>query len=304
MGCLFSIFKWIYTIFITLFLFFVLLGAVIAFFDIGIDNQELTENNQTENSLKSIDYSEIPANFMGEYDSIQPCRSTQKLLRFTREWNNENNQIFRGKFILATQLACQAENHREKINEPNDYNAYWQIVYAQLYAHDYAKMPKIYERFAQIGKDRRLNSYQFAEMVLNFVQGIPYILVHPNTCAEDRKRNAFSDTYHRDGLPCLPNRRFGLQSPLEFMYNLKGDCDTRALFAYTVLSHFGYDVVVLGSSRHAMLGINLPANGHYLIHKGKKYYFWETTAKGYTLGMIPPEYQRDDWAFSLFSQRK
>jgi hypothetical protein len=304
MGCLFSIFKFVFNTFIILFLLFILIGFLTMLFEQGFDNQLLTENKASENNDLSIDYTENPANFVGKYDSIQPCQSTQKLVRYVREWSNESKQIFRGKFMLATQLACQAENHREKLKEPTDYKDYWQLVYAQLYTHNYSKMPKIYERFAQIGKDRQLNTYQFAEMILNFVQGIPYILIHPNTCAEDRQRNAFSDTYHRDGLPCLPNRRFGLQSPLEFMYNLQGDCDTRALFAYTVLSHFGYDVAVLGSSRHAMLGLNIPAKGHYLLHNGKKYYFWETTAKGYTLGMIPPEYQKDDWNFSLFSQKR
>ncbi|MCU0447922.1 MAG: hypothetical protein MUE85_23730 [Microscillaceae bacterium] len=252
------------------------------------------------NSKNEIDYTDTLSNFAGKYDSIFPCYSHHKLVRHLCQWRNEQNQAYHGRFVLATQLACESEKHRQNLREPSDSSTYWGVVYAHLYANDYNKMPKVYEQFAQIAQSRRLNQYQFAEMVINFVQSMPYILIHPNSCEEDRGRNPFSDAYHRDRLPCLPNRRFGLQSPLEFMYNLKGDCDTRALFAYTVLGHFGYDVVVLGSSRHAMLGINLPAQGYHLQHQGKKYFFWETTAKGYSLGMIPPEFQKDNWSFSLY----
>jgi hypothetical protein len=41
--------------------------------------------------------------------------------------------------------------------------------------------------------------------------------------------------------------------------------------------------------RHAMIAIDLPASGDHIIHKGKKFYFWETTNTGWLPGMLPPD---------------
>jgi hypothetical protein len=38
-----------------------------------------------------------------------------------------------------------------------------------------------------------------------------------------------------------------------------------------------------------MIGINIPAYGKYKLINGKKYYFWETTNSGWSVGVLPPE---------------
>ena len=55
-------------------------------------------------------------------------------------------------------------------------------------------------------------------------------------------------------------------------------------------------MVILNSDlyAHSMIGINLPMYGKYKMISGKKYYFWETTSKGFTAGVLPP----DNWNIS------
>lgn len=238
-------------------------------------------------------------------DSSSPCNSKQKFVRHYRTWKTLDLQKkFAGFSQISSESACQAEQFRENMPYPNQKSKYWQLVYSSLLENNTPYLNKMCDLFESIGKKQNLDYDTFVEMVMTFVQEIPYILVHPNDCDRDANNNKFSYQYHATGKKCLPNKKFGLQSPAEFMFNLKGDCDTRALFAYCILAHFGYDVAILGSSRHAMLGINMLGQGNYLMQNGKKYYFWETTGKGWLIGGIPPEYQSDDWEITLINKQK
>ena len=118
------------------------------------------------------------------------------------------------------------------------------------------------------------------------MQDIPYRLVIDNPSELDGR---MLQLYREQG--ALEHIKFGVQAPAEFMYNLQGDCDTRALFCYTVLDHFGYDAAILISQyyAHAILGLAIPSTGASLSYRGKRYYTWETTAKGFQLGQMSPE---------------
>ncbi len=50
----------------------------------------------------------------------------------------------------------------------------------------------------------------------------------------------------------------GVYAPVEFVSNLRADCDTRTVMIYTLLSRFNYDVAILNSEkyRHSVLGLN------------------------------------------------
>ena len=138
---------------------------------------------------------------------------------------------------------------------------------------------------------KNLSRPQFADMVVTSIQNIPYYMVHELT--HDQADARFGETmrsYHRTGGPCLDQIKFGVQAPTEFMANFKGDCDTRIIFLYHILSNFGFPVVVLGSEAyaHAIIGISGNYRGDYITHQGLKYYVWETTSTGFTPGNISP----------------
>ena len=44
-----------------------------------------------------------------------------------------------------------------------------------------------------------------------------------------------------------------------------------------------------------MLAIDIPTEGDFFEHKGRKFYFWETTATGWMPGMLPPEMSNKDY---------
>lgn len=131
----------------------------------------------------------------------------------------------------------------------------------------------------------------FADMIVTSVQNIPYCLVHDLSHAgADRQYGGFITEYHRSGGPCLSEIKFGVQAPVEFMANLKGDCDTRSVFLYYILSKLGYSVVVLASEyySHAILGVSGNYSGDCVKYNALNYYAWETTATRFTPGNLSP----------------
>jgi hypothetical protein len=103
----------------------------------------------------------------------------------------------------------------------------------------------------------------------------------------------------------LPNIPGGVQSPYEFLHNLKGDCDTRSLLGYAIFKKLNISSSIWVSEvyGHCVLGIGLPVgNGVYKSIDGLKHYAVELTNKGFRLGMISPE-QRDisNWDIALYS---
>jgi hypothetical protein len=146
-------------------------------------------------------------------------------------------------------------------------------------------------------------------MVCTFIQEIPYFLVHQLDCKQIVKEagSGFVVEYHMQNKPCLPEIPAGVQSPYEFMHNLKGDCDTRSLLAFTILKKMGIPASVWISEAygHSVLGVGLPiASGFYKEVNGVKHYAVELTAKGFRLGMISPEQQiESNWDIALFYNR-
>lgn len=134
---------------------------------------------------------------------------------------------------------------------------------------------------------------EFAEMVVSCIQDIPYAYIFQDKCLPaDQYESSIRTLLERCPECCMGNIMYGIQNPVSFMQNLKGDCDTRTVMIYCVLKHFGYDVAILNSDfyRHSILGINLPASGHNKIYNGKKYMLWETTAKYFPIGNLPSTY--------------
>jgi len=138
----------------------------------------------------------------------------------------------------------------------------------------------IVDSLSFIAGQKQLSRVELAQMVVTFVQDIPYSYILDKDCA----------TYQTNGKPCIGNIALGILSPYEFLHSLYGDCDTRAVLIYAILDELGFDPMIVVSNQyaHAMLALHLPSSGDHLRHRGKNYYFWETTAEGWLLGMLPP----------------
>ncbi len=113
------------------------------------------------------------------------------------------------------------------------------------------------------------------------------------------------EDFETDGQPCIGNVPLGIISPYEFIHSLYGDCDTRSVLLYVLLAEMGFDpmIVVSDEYAHAMLALNVQAQGDHIRHEGKKYYFWETTAAGWPIGMLPPDVNNINyWKIALVNE--
>lgn len=158
--------------------------------------------------------------------------------------------------------------------------------------------------FQKIRSNLDLNSLEFADLIVSSVQNIPYKLLLQGPCQPGFYNDNFVAEYLDQGGECTPYVDFGVYGPAEFIKAFGGDCDTKALFLFHHLDQLGYDVALLVSKTygHAVLGINLPAEGVYKKYGRKKYYLWETSNAGFLPGYINPGFENMlKWEFALIS---
>lgn len=188
-------------------------------------------------------------------------------------------------FEFCTEVATQAGAFRKTLQPAPAFD-----IYSALSDKDSAALQPLVARFRQTIRARDMNYLDGLQFVVGAIQAIPYTLVLNNS-GPLRCPCRMGGTYYEDDCRVRADRRgccndvepFGVYSPLEFALSKTGDCDTRTLFAYTVLSALNYDVSILNSDAegHSILGVYSPkalGNGAYIRgQNGKKYYIWELT---------------------------
>lgn len=164
-----------------------------------------------------------------------------------------------------------------KRNRNNDCNRLWDLyndvrmwpsLYVSLINHDNSLIPSsIFNEFQNISKKKYYSDKEFADVIVSCIQSMDYVRPY-NDC----------DIY----------------APLELLRLQRGDCDSKTVLLALLLNRFGYDVIIINDlpNSHSMLAINMPHSGRYITFKGKRYYAWETTTKGWKPGMLPPDYAR------------
>jgi len=219
--------------------------------------------------------------------------NTVEYFQHDHKWKENEGAKHNGLFRVQKDYFLQSKLKRNDVTvRTNNINEFYRKVYKSLVNEDKNKLNEIVSMYENIGKKYNLNRGQFADMVVTSIQWIPYVLVVETTCNEAMREGGFVTEYLMSGKPCLGGIKFGIQSPVEFMSNFKGDCDTRAVLCFLILDHFGFDVAVLISENygHSVLGINLNVGGgDYVKYNGKRYYGWETTATGFKAGNMPPD---------------
>lgn len=207
-----------------------------------------------------------------------------------RSWKDNYGTAYKGNLTVRQKDYQELQQYMRTYSPTNNEN-YWGQVYAKMDQMDAPKLDLVINLFQEIHHKKNLNQMQFAEMVVTCIQDIPYAFVFEEACLapkyyEDSIKNILEDCPDC----CIGGIKFGVQNPVSFIKNLKGDCDTRTVLIYSILKHFDFDVAIVNSDfyRHSILGLNIPATGLYKPYRGKKYTLWETTGKYFKLGYLPP----------------
>jgi hypothetical protein len=174
-------------------------------------------------------------------------------------------------------------------------------VWEHMFKYDLKFLKSIIKAYNLSIKKNHLNGQDALDYVVSSIQYIGYTYICAGT--ED-SRCGFNDASKEDCKPknvanigtpgCCDNViPWAVYSPFEFAYLRTGDCDTKSLFAYTILKGLGYNNVFVLHGKveagyHAMLGVktpNPPSRGRYIRdYDGQKIYAWETTSGASRLG--------------------
>ena len=224
------------------------------------------------------------------------------------KWMDFVSHNFYSVYATSTKAYYDSKRLHQVFANPGSLyaNTYFHDVYLGFYQHDFAKIDSVANYFISQRFIKKLSPEQTAEMVISYVQEIPYCLVHEGSCEQAMTAGGFLLKYHREKKPCLPNVIAGVQSPYEFAHDLKGDCDTRSLLAFTLLTKLSIPASIWVSQvyGHSVLGVGLGAKAeYYKSMDGIRYSPVELTAKGYRLGMIAPsQADMDNWNIVLTNQ--
>ena len=243
-----------------------------------------------------------------DIDPLPDPKGPDSLYRHTAEWNDFDDRNYSGDYYTTYRQVLQSGNFHHALAEmetPEDEDRYWRSIYQLLSRNDTRKLDSLVDFFRTRADSLGLQPAGQAEMVVTFIQQIPYYLVHDGTCEQALSGdNEFMVDYHRQGRPCVPEAVAGIQSPYEFIHDLKGDCDTRTVLAWTLLSALNIpsSVWISQTYGHSVLGVGLPAGGgNYKTVNGVRHFAVELTAEGYRLGMISPDQtDMDNWKVIVF----
>jgi hypothetical protein len=203
---------------------------------------------------------------------------------FTRSWRTYDGTGFCLDYRIKHEDYQLSRFQRNSLDpfETKYKEGYWTTVYDEVHRGDHDLLDAVCDSIRALGLEAQMGRFAFAEVLMCFVQDIDYAYILTNN---DCLTSKYQDH------PCVGNEKFGILSPIEFLYTLNGDCDTRCVLLYCLLEYFDYEVVIATSNEyaHAMIGVNLPGAGDFIMHNGTKYYMWETTASGWQLGMMPQD---------------
>jgi hypothetical protein len=209
-----------------------------------------------------------------------------------RLWKDNYGNNFDGDLAVREKDFLRLYNHINLFKPSNQAN-FWGNLYDYIERTDTPSLDLVIRTFEKIHATRQFNQMEFAEMIISCVQDIPYSFVFQEEClSPDSYEDAIREFLEYCPDCCIGNKTYGIQNPVSFIQNLKGDCDTRTVLVYSILKYFNYDVAILNSDfyRHSIIGINLPSSGTFKMYRGKKYVVWETTAKYYTAGQLPANF--------------
>ncbi len=239
-------------------------------------------------------------------ENIDNKAVNDSIIKHFRVWQDYAGNKYEGTIWTKKSDYTKASHFKKNlIINSNSSHTYDEIIY-RLKENDQNNLSGVYQLFDSIRQKEQLSKVKFSELIVAFIQDIPYTVIVPDDCNPNLYEDKFIKEYlSTEDARCDGFEKFGINSPVEFMSNLNGDCDTRTLLLYTMLAHYGYDVALFSSEyyAHSIIGINLPISGIAYQFQNQRYVLWETTAPNIKAGVLPKEISNlNYWRISLKSK--
>lgn len=225
------------------------------------------------------------------------------------KWKDYDGRPYQGTLSISTAAFRNAEAGHRRMS--GNYYPDMSEIYRAMLDQNASGLPYAYETFDSIRAANKLDEVAFSQVLVSAIQSLPYFLVLDKDCESD-----FSDDFIRNYLAncktdcCIGYELFGVRSPIEFLSDLKGDCDTRSLLLYEMLKHYNYDVALLTSDyyKHAMIAVHFDSSksqqGLSIMVGNKRYYMWETTSPDLNYGLVSSNFNNlDHWNISLLNKK-
>lgn len=235
--------------------------------------------------------------------------SSDTLITHFLKWQDYTGNSYEGSVSISVAALRSATARHSQMSR--SFYQDMSEVYKTMLDYDSSRLHYLYETFDSIKAANNLDEVAFSQVLVSAIQSQPYFLVLDKGCDEN-----YSDEFTRNYLAncttdcCIGYELFGVRSPVEFLSDLKGDCDTRSLLLYEVFRHYNYNVALLTSNyyKHAMIAVNFaePLNkpGLGITIGDKKYYMWETTSPDLNYGEVSSNFNNlAYWNISLLNKK-
>ena len=136
------------------------------------------------------------------------------------------------------------------------------IPFIVTHPYDDEYINTIIRKFNLIALEEHLTEEEKINLVISFVQSLPYSYDNVTTPYDEYARY-----------------------PLETLI----DKDS-SILAASLLKSMNYDVILINPPEHMAVGVNMEIYGSYWEYEGKNYYYIETTCEGWKIGEIPDDY--------------
>lgn len=238
----------------------------------------------------------VVTNNTNEQKTEETVSANDTIISHYREWSDYHGNKYSGYLKINKREYRQSSYFRKGYPTVTSDFSYTRMC-SSVYSNDTSRLKLVYVFFDSLKTANNLNKVQFAEAIITCVQDIPYYLITPGPCDYSAyPRTDFAHNYLLGGGLCEGFENNGILSPVEFATTLKGDCDTRTIFTYTLLKHFGYNTSVFSSDfyGHSILGVELdvkatkPATTY--TYRNVTYSLCELTTYGPHIGQLTEEF--------------
>ncbi len=269
--------------------------------DLGLFNeQQLSRRYLLDDSLNRIALQEEKER--EEAEKEEDNQDPNSVIKRTWKWESFDGKTYTLSFTISRKAYESAKQTRLK-SPPNE------GCWINMFRHDRDGLKDMVDGYRNIIQEQKLDYRTAMQMVVSSAQNFDYTYItnQQEPCRNIRDGNGQKPTEDCKPKPyphgCCDNvAPWAVYSPLEYAVNGAGDCDTKSLFAMTILKYLnmGFDAEMLmgdvEAGRHAMLGICVPNPPHRNLsvrdmRSGKRYYAWECTQRNNASELGAPVWQ-------------